>query len=99
MVGPDEELQFEWDADKAAANLTKHGVSFLTAAETFAEAIVERIDDREDYGEARFVGLGRVGLDVYRIVYTWRGARRVRIISAQKAGKHERDIYYRQTFA
>jgi len=93
-----EELQFEWDIDKAEANLAKHGVSFLTAAEMFGAQIVERVDDREDYGELRLVGLGRVGSDVYRVVYTWRGENVVRIISAQKAGKHEREIYYRQTF-
>lgn len=94
-----DDLQFEWDADKAAVNLAKHGVSFLTAAEIFANAIVERTDDREDYEELRLIGLGRVGPDVYRVVYTWRGANAVRIISAQKAGRHEREIYYRQTFA
>ena len=96
MANP--ELEFEWDEDKAAANLAKHGVSFLTAAEIFASPIVERIDDREDYGELRFIGLGRAELDVYRVVYTWRGENVVRIISAQKAGKHERETYYRQAF-
>ncbi len=47
------ELEFEWDEDKAATNLAKHHVSFLTAAEVFANEILERIDDREDYGEVR----------------------------------------------
>jgi len=92
-----DELQFEWDEDKAAVNLAKHGVSFLTAAEIFTSETVEKIDDREDYGELRFVTLGRVDLDVYRVVYTWRGDMLIRIISAQKASRHEREIYYRQT--
>jgi hypothetical protein len=60
--------------------------------------VIERIDDREDYGEVRFIGLGRVELEVYRVVYTWRAENLVRIISAQKAGKHERETYYRATF-
>ncbi len=58
------ELEFEWDEDKARTNLTKHGVSFLTAAEIFANEIMERIDDREDYGgsldcprQGRYAGL------------------------------------------
>ena len=93
------ELQFEWDEAKAAANLLKHGVSFLTAAAIFDNEMLERIDDREDYGEVRFIGLGRVELDVYRVVYSWRAENVVRIISAQKAGKHEREIYYRATHA
>lgn len=94
-----DELEFEWDADKAAANLAKHGVSFLTAAEIFGGEILERIDDREDYGELRLVALGMVELDVYRVVYTWRGANIIRIISAQRAGKHEREIYHRAAFS
>ena len=93
------ELQFEWDEDKAALNLAKHGVSFLTAAAIFANEVVERIDNREDYGEVRFIALGRVGLTVYRVVYTWRGEDVIRIISAQKASKHERKIYFRRIFA
>jgi len=93
------ELQLEWDEAKAAANLLKHGVSFLTAAAIFDNEVLERIDDREDYGEVRFIGLGRVDFDVYRVIYTWRADNLVRIISAQKAGKHEREIYYRATYS
>ena len=89
------ELEFEWDEDKATANLTKHRVSFLTAAEVFANNILERIDDREDYGEIRWIALGRVEAKVFRVVFTWQGDRLIRIISAQKASKDEREIYYR----
>ena len=93
-----DELQFEWDEDKAAQNLAKHGVSFLTAAEIFANEIIERIDDREDYGELRFIALGRVEADIYRVVFTWRGDKVIRIITAQKANKYERETYYREIF-
>ncbi|WBK01079.1 BrnT family toxin [Methylocystis parvus] len=93
------ELQFEWDEEKAAINLAKHGVSFLRAAAAFANELLEKIDVREDYGETRIIALGRVDVDVYRIVYTWRGEGMVRLISAQKASKHEREIYYRQIFS
>lgn len=88
------ELEFEWDEDKAAANLAKHRVSFLTAAEVFANEILERIDDREDYSEIRWIALGRVEAEVFRVVFTWRGDKLIRIISAQKASKDEREIYY-----
>ena len=89
------ELEFEWDEDKAVANLAKHRVSFLTAAEVFANEILERIDDREDYGEVRWIALGRVEAEIFRVVFTWRGDKLIRIISAQKASKDEREIYYR----
>ena len=93
-----DELFFEWDERKAASNLAKHGVSFLTAAATFDNEIVERIDDRKDYGEVRMIALGRVDADVFRVVYTRRGEGAVRIISAHKAGRHEREIYHRKVF-
>lgn len=94
-----QDLEFEWDEAKASANLEKHGVSFLTAAAIFPNARLERIDDREDYGEVRWIALGRVNMEVYRVVYTWRAENLVRIISAQKAGKDEEEIYYRETFS
>ncbi len=91
------ELEFEWDEEKARVNLAKHRVSFLTAAEIFANQIMERIDDRDEYDEIRFVALGRVDTEVYRVVFTWRGECLIRIISAQKASRDEKEIYYRAT--
>ncbi len=68
---------------KARSNLEKHGVSFLTAATIFSNERLERIDDREDYGELRWIALGRVGIELYRVVFTWRSEDLVRIVSAQ----------------
>ena len=93
------ELAFEWDEKKAAANLAKHRVSFLTAAAAFGSEMLERIDDREDYGEIRWIALGRVDAEVYRIVFTRLDENLIRIISAQKASRDEREIYYRATYA
>jgi uncharacterized protein len=93
-----DELQFEWDEDKASQNVAKHGVSFLTAAEIFGNEIIERIDDRENYGELRFIALGRVETEIYRVAYTWRGGKVIRIITAQKASKYERETYCREIF-
>jgi len=89
------ELDFEWDSAKAKSNLAKHGVSFLTAAAIFSSPRLERIDDREDYGEVRWIALGRAGTEVYRVIYTWRDENLVRIISAQRASKNEEESYYR----
>jgi len=92
-------LQFEWDEDKAASNLIKHGVCFDRVTALFENPLIERIDDQEDYGETRLIAIGRVDFDVYRIVYTWSEENVVRIISAQKASKHEQEIYYRKVFS
>jgi uncharacterized protein len=88
------ELEFEWDEVKARNNLKKHGVSFLTAAAIFSHERLEKIDDRKDYGEVRWIALGRAELEIYRVTFTWRSENRVRIISAQKANKEERETYY-----
>ncbi len=93
------ELEFEWDEAKAKTNLEKHGVSFLTAAAIFSNERLERIDDREDYGEVRWIALGRVGIEVFRVVFTWRSENLIRIVSAQKASKDEQEIYYREAFS
>jgi uncharacterized protein len=42
------DLEFEWDEDKRASNLSKHGVGFLRVALIFESATVEDIDDREE---------------------------------------------------
>jgi len=38
-------------------------------------------------------------MDVYRVAFTWRGENVIRIIGAQKASKHELEIYYREVFS
>ncbi len=94
----EQELEFEWDQAKAKSNLDKHGVSFLTAAAIFQNERLERVDDREDYGEVRWIALGRADIEVYRVIYTWRAENLVRIVSAQRASKDEEEIYYREIF-
>jgi uncharacterized DUF497 family protein len=57
---------------------------------------VERLDDREDYGEERFVIIGAAeGNVVLFVAYTERGDR-IRIISARRATQNEQDDYFRQ---
>jgi uncharacterized DUF497 family protein len=93
------ELQFEWDQAKAEANIVKHGVDFLTAAAAFDNELIQWTDDREDYGEIRIIALGRAEAEIFRVIYTQREPNTVRIISAQKAKKHERELYYRQVLS
>lgn len=65
----------------------------------FDNMVIEAVDDREDYGELRMIDLGRVELDIYRVVYSRRNEQTVRIISAQRATQNERNIYYRAAFS
>lgn len=51
-----QDQRFEWDDDKAAENSRNHRVSFTQAAFAFNDAFaVERVDEREPYGEERSV--------------------------------------------
>lgn len=83
---------FEWDPAKRRANLRKHGVDFAGAVGIFNGLVLEREDRRRNYGEARFVALGRVGEVILAVVYTRRNAA-IRIISARKANRHEKRAY------
>ena len=84
-------IPFEWDEAKGAENDAKHGVSFEAAAEVFSDPFaVERLDDRQDYGEDRFILIGIAEGTVLTVVYTERDGR-IRIISARRATRHEQD--------
>lgn len=86
--------EFEWDAAKAAENLASHGVSFEMAKDVFKDPFaLEWLDDREDYGEDRYVILGMVEARVLYVAYALRGDV-IRIISARGAEPHERRQYH-----
>jgi uncharacterized DUF497 family protein len=90
-------LKFEWDEAKAKSNFRAQGVSFELAKTVFEDAFaVDRIDNREAYGEERFVIIGMAeGQVLLFVAYTERGER-TRIISARRATKHEQDFYFQQ---
>jgi uncharacterized protein len=52
--------RFEWDPDKAASNLRKHGVSFETAIRAFADPFAFSKLDRIEGGEERWQTTGLV---------------------------------------
>lgn len=88
------ELDFEWDEDKAQANLEKHGIAFEDARLVFLDSKrLVREDKRKDYGESRFQILGPVAGRVLFIAYTTRGTR-YRLISARRASYEETEEYY-----
>ena len=88
--------RFEWDNEKAASNWRDHGVTFDQAAKAVNDQFsVERIDDREAYGEESINLLGIYDGVVLHVTYSERGER-IRIISARRADRHEQDDYYRE---
>jgi hypothetical protein len=91
--------EFEWDDGKAAANARKHGVTFEEARDVFRDPLaIELLDDREAYGEDRFVLIGMTQSRVLVVVYVLREQRN-RIISARRAEPNERRAYHEQDHA
>ncbi len=91
-------MEFEWDDDKNAANLAKHGINFEEAAHIFEGVVISRQDVRHDYGEPRMITIGQInGLKnefiVVTVVHTDRKGR-VRLISARYASPRERKDYH-----
>jgi uncharacterized DUF497 family protein len=78
-------MECEWDADKAAANLVKHGVRFADAAVALEDPFALTITDTDSVGEDRYITLAAdpVG-NVLVIVYAQRGDN-IRMISSRKA--------------
>lgn len=90
-------LKFEWNKTKAANNFAKHGVSFDMAEGVFQDPFAaEFLDDRQDYGEERFVIIGSVDGHLLYVAYTERKDV-FRIISARRATEHEQEIYFEQS--
>jgi hypothetical protein len=88
------ESDFQWDDVKAAQNYAVHGVTFEAAKEAFRDPFaIERLDDREDSGEDRYVLLGMIDGRLLAVAYTLRNAT-IRIISARGAEPHERRRYH-----
>lgn len=72
-------------------------MSFELATTVFNDAFaIERVDDREDYGEERFIIIGRAEGDLLLfVVYTER-EQRIRLISARRVTQYEQEDYFRQ---
>ncbi len=88
-------MQFEWDKHKNQTNIQKHGLDFADAWEMFSTPMLVAIDDREDYGEDRWIGIGYLRTIVAVVVYVEREEDVIRLISLRKALSHERAEYER----
>jgi uncharacterized protein len=87
-------MVFEWDEQKATANLAKHGVPFEFATRVFLDPYrLEMIDNREDYGEIRYKAIGMVDERLLVVIYTIRNPQ-IRLISARRAERYERRQYH-----
>ena len=90
---------FEWDEEKAQANLRKHGVSFEEAQTVFKDPLeITMPDPDHSIDEDRFITIGKSGKKrVLVVVYTER-RKKIRLISARKAARAERKKYEEKNF-
>ena len=85
---------FEWDADKATVNAAKHGVAFEEAVTVFLD--LDYLLIRDAVVPERFVAIGvSKQARVLFVVHCERGEK-VRIISARRATRRERETYERR---
>jgi uncharacterized protein len=82
-------MEFEWDEDKHHRNSSERGFGFDFAALMFDGPVIEKTDNRRDYGEMRILAIGEAEGVVLAVIYTDREDVR-RIVSARPASKKER---------
>jgi len=93
---------FEWDENKARANLKKHRVSFDEACTIFADPrLLTFVDDFHSSKEERFISIGLS--ERHRVLLTVHTEREeknetivIRIISCRKATRIERERYEKE---
>ncbi len=87
-------MQFEWDSEKAAANLSKHGVSFDEAKTVFDDPLyVDFYDPDHSDWEHRYIIIGQSHQGrLLMVSYTERDDT-IRIISSREVTRTEREAY------
>ena len=86
-------MNYEWDENKAASNLRKHGILFSDAVAVFEDEMALSREDIDVFEEQRFIvtGMDFIG-HILTVVYTYRYGT-IRLISARRATKKERKTY------
>ncbi len=90
-----EMISFQWDENKNETNKRKHKLSFEEASEVFEDENAILFDDPDHSDEEeRFLIIGMTALSKICIVsHCYRDDNVIRIISARKATKNEKNIY------
>ena len=88
-------MTFEWDDNKEQSNIKKHGIDFETASHVFDGYYIDIYDEKHSDFEDRYIAIGIINqiTCIVTVVYTER-VNKIRIISARKATKEERKMYY-----
>jgi hypothetical protein len=85
-------MEIIFDPAKRAKTLRERGIDFLDAAEVFAGKTATATDDRQDYGEVRWITVGYLRGRFVVLVWTERGSAR-RVISMRYGHVNEEAAY------
>ncbi len=84
-------MRFEWDEQKNQTNIEKHGLDFADVHKVFDNPMIIQLDNRHEYSEDRWIGMGLLNHLVVVVVYIEQDKQEIiRIISMRKALKYER---------
>lgn len=86
-------MRFSWHEPKRQTTLKKRGLDFAQAEQVFMGPIFTFEDDRQDYGEERWVTLGLLREKVVVIVHT-ESEDEIRVISMREADKDEQLLFF-----
>jgi uncharacterized DUF497 family protein len=85
-------VRVTFDPDKSARNLRERGLSFEEAAKFDFETALVHVDSRREYGEVRYVAIGRLNGRLHVLCFT-ETDNGIRIISFRKANDREVSHY------
>ena len=83
-------VEFEYDPDKSAANLAKHGIDFEQIQQLWDGKVVAA--PARDCSERRWLAVGQLDSKFWTVIVTLRN-NKVRIISARRSRKNEIENY------
>ncbi len=89
-------MNFTWDETKNEINIRKHGLDFADVHKVFDGPVLEKLDDRFEYGEERWIAIGLLrGILCVVVIYAEPHKGVVRIISFRKGDSHESKAYFK----
>ena len=88
-------MEIVWDPVKAKANFEKHGIRFGDAEMVLSDSLAVTLEDPRAEDEQRHISIGSDALArILVVIYTYRGEE-IRLISARRASRKERQAYER----
>ena len=95
-------MKFEWDKNKEKIKIQKHNITFEQASYVFADPFsLNKFDDEHSESEDRWVILGKsLNETILLVIHTYKVndiIESVRIISARKATKKEKQTYQKRS--